>query len=44
MKTNLSRIRKDLEDLARFNSTSGKGLTRFSLTPEDRGCITYGDS
>jgi allantoate deiminase len=37
MKTNLSRIRKDLESLSRFNATPGKGLTRFSLTPEDRG-------
>jgi allantoate deiminase len=41
MKTNLSRIRKDLEQLALFNATPGKGLTRFSLTPEDRGARDY---
>lgn len=41
MKTNLDRIRKDLEKLALFNATPGKGLTRFSLTPEDRGARDY---
>lgn len=41
MKANLSRIRKDLENLACFNATPGKGLTRFSLTPEDRGARDY---
>jgi len=41
VKTKLFRIRENLEDLARFNSTSGKGLTRFSLTPEDRGARDY---
>ena len=41
MKTNLSRIRKDLEALALFNATPGKGLTRFSLTTEDLGARNY---
>jgi allantoate deiminase len=41
MKTDLSRIRKDLENLALFNATPGNGLTRFSLTPEDRGARNY---
>ncbi len=41
MKTDLDRIRKDLENLALFNATPGKGLTRFSLTPEDRGARDY---
>ena len=41
MKANLSRIRKDLENLACFNATPEKGLTRFSLTPEDRGARDY---
>ncbi|HOR54372.1 MAG TPA: Zn-dependent hydrolase [Synergistales bacterium] len=41
MKADLDRIRKDLENLALFNATPGKGLTRFSLTPEDRGARDY---
>ncbi|MDT8284845.1 MAG: hypothetical protein RQ767_04910, partial [Thermovirgaceae bacterium] len=41
MLTDLPRIRKDLENLARFNATPGKGLTRFSLTSEDRGARNY---
>ncbi len=41
MLTDLPRIRKDIENLARFNATPGKGLTRFSLTSEDRGARNY---
>jgi len=41
VKTNLDRIRKDIEELSRFNATPGHGLTRFSLTAEDRGAREY---
>ncbi|MDW7667954.1 MAG: Zn-dependent hydrolase [Bacillota bacterium] len=35
MKTNLERIKNDIENLSKFNATPGKGLTRFSFTKED---------
>lgn len=41
MHTNLDRIRNDIEMLSRFNSSKGEGLTRFSLTEEDRGAREY---
>lgn len=41
MKTNLDRIKRDLETLSKFNATPGQGLTRFSLTAEDRGARKY---
>jgi len=41
MDTNLERIRNDIEALSKFNATPGKGLTRFSLTPEDRQVRDY---
>lgn len=41
MKTNLNRIKKDIEELSKFNATPGQGLTRFSLTEEDRGARNY---
>ncbi|WP_432662914.1 M20 family metallo-hydrolase [Wukongibacter baidiensis] len=41
MKTNLGRIKRDIEELSKFNATPSQGLTRFSLTPEDRGAREY---
>ncbi|RCW44408.1 MULTISPECIES: M20 family metallo-hydrolase [unclassified Halanaerobium] len=41
MLTNLERIINDIETLSQFNSTPGKGLTRFSLTKADRGARDY---
>lgn len=41
MKTNLERIKKNIEALSKFNSSPGLGLTRFSLTEEDRGAREY---
>lgn len=41
MRTKLDRIKKDIEALSEFNATPGKGLTRFSLTEEDRQARDY---
>lgn len=41
MKTNLDRIKRDIEELSKSNATLGQGLTRFSLTAEDRGAREY---
>ncbi|ADO77428.1 M20 family metallo-hydrolase [Halanaerobium praevalens] len=41
MKTNLKRIKDDIENLSKFNATPENGLTRFSLTEEDRGARNY---
>lgn len=41
MKTSFDRIKNDIVELGKFNSTPGKGLTRFSLTDEDRGAREY---
>ena len=41
MITKLERIRRDIEKLSQFNASPGSGLTRFSLTPEDRAARQY---
>lgn len=41
MNTKLERIKKDIEALAQFTATPGKGLTRFSFTEEDRKSREY---
>lgn len=41
MLTKIERIKKDIEELAKFNATPGKGLTRFSFTEEDRKAREY---
>jgi len=41
MLTKVERIKNDIENLREFNATPGKGLTRFSLTEEDRGARNY---
>jgi allantoate deiminase len=41
MKTKVERIKKDIEKLSKFNSTPGRGLTRFSFTSEDRKAREY---
>ncbi len=41
MLTKLERIKRDIEELSKYNSTPGKGLTRFSLTEADRGARDY---
>jgi len=41
MWTNLDRIQRDIEELAKYNATPGLGLTRFSLTAEDRAARGY---
>lgn len=37
----VERIRKDLETLARFTATPGKGVTRMAFTPEERQARDY---
>ena len=41
MWTNQTRIQRDIEELAKCNATPGQGLTRFSLTVEDRAARTF---
>jgi len=41
MWTNRARIQRDIEELAKYNATPGQGLTRFSLTAEDRAARGY---
>lgn len=41
MKTNIERIKNDIEQLSKFNSSPGEGLTRFSFTKEDRDARNY---
>ena len=41
MQTDLERIKRDIEELSKFNATPGNGLTRFSLTEEDRKARNY---
>ncbi len=41
MWTKRARIQRDIEELAKCNATLGQGLTRFSLTAEDRAARTY---
>jgi allantoate deiminase len=41
MLTKVERIKNDIENLSEFNATPGQGLTRFSLTKEDRGARDY---
>lgn len=41
MNTKVERIKKDIEELAKFNSSNEGGLTRFSLTEEDRMAREY---
>ncbi len=41
MHTKLERIQKDIEALAVFNATPGKGLTRQTFTPEHRAAEDY---
>jgi len=40
-KSNVERIKKDIESLARFNATPGNGLTRFTYSKEDRKARDY---
>lgn len=41
MKTNIERIQRDIIELSKFNSSKDGGLTRFSLTDEDRAARNY---
>ncbi|MGM0498782.1 MAG: M20 family metallo-hydrolase [Bacillota bacterium] len=41
MLTKVERIKNDIENLREFNATPENGLTRFSLTEEDRGARNY---
>lgn len=41
MKVKIERIRRDIEELAGFSATPGRGLTRFSFTEEDRKARDY---
>lgn len=41
MLTNLTRIKNDIEKLSEFNASPGQGLTRFSLTKEDKKARNY---
>jgi len=41
MEVNIERIKKDIEELNKFNQTPEKGCTRFSYTPEDRLARNY---
>lgn len=41
METSLERIKNDIENLSKFNSTPEKGCTRFSYTREDQEAKEY---
>lgn len=41
MRTKLDRIERDIVELSKFNSSKDGGLTRFSLTDEDRAARNY---
>lgn len=41
MKTNLKRIQRDIEALAKFNATPDNGLTRLSLTEPEQAARRY---
>lgn len=41
LKTKLERLKRDIEELSKFNATPGKGLTRMTYTKEDRGAREY---
>jgi allantoate deiminase len=41
MLTNLERLKKDIESMAKFNSTPDEGLTRLSFTNADREAREY---
>ena len=41
MRTNLARIRRDIEALSAFNATPGAGLTRLSFTPQHKQAQDY---
>src|SRR6056297_1735927 len=41
MKTNLERIRNDIQYISKFNTTPGDGTTRFSYTEEDKKVREY---
>lgn len=41
METKTDRIKRDIQELARFNATPGRGLTRFSFSPEDKMAREY---
>lgn len=41
MRVNLERIKKDIETLAGFTDTPGKGVTRFSYTENDQKAREY---
>ncbi|MDW7669159.1 MAG: M20 family metallo-hydrolase [Bacillota bacterium] len=41
MKTNLDRIKNDIEYISKFNTTPGDGTTRFSYTEEDKKVREY---
>ncbi|MGI6604661.1 MAG: Zn-dependent hydrolase [bacterium] len=41
METSVERMQRDIQTLAQFTATPGAGVTRFSLTPEDRAARKY---
>lgn len=41
METNIERVRRDVEAICQFNSTPGKGYTRFSYSLEDAKAREY---
>lgn len=41
MKINIERVIRDIENLASFNSTPGKGITRISFSEEDKKAREY---
>jgi allantoate deiminase len=41
MLTDKERIKRDIEELSRFNATPGEGLSRFSFSKEDRTAREY---
>jgi len=41
MEININRIKEDIENISKFNSTPEEGCTRFSFTPEDRLARDY---
>jgi hydantoinase/carbamoylase family amidase len=41
METNLNRIIKEIEEFSNFNTTPGKGITRFSYSDADKAARNY---
>lgn len=41
MKTNIDRVKTDIEKISRFNATPGRGITRLAFSIEEKGARDY---